>query len=292
MNKKTKDILFTIGLLVIPILHFCVFWLYVNFSSISMAFIDDNGKFTFGYFGMFFNEVQIPMSSITEAIINTLKYFALNMIVGIPFAYVAAYFIYKKILMYKFFRVVFFLPSIISSVILTSLYSSFIAPDGAIGLLLQRFGMERVPVFLADRQYATFAIMIYCLWTGPGTNLILFCGAMSRIPEEVLESASLDGVNVFQELWYFVLPLTITTAITVWTLTIAAIFMSSGPILLFTQGEFGTMTLDYWIYDKVASYNQNLHYASAVGLLFTLIGTPITLIARKFLNKMDGGVQY
>ena len=292
MTKRTHDVLFVIGLLIVPIVHFCLFWIYVNFSSISMSFINDAGEFTLEYFAMFFDELKIPQSVISEAILNTLKYFASGMIIGIPFAYVASYFIYKKILMYKYFRVVFFLPSIISSVILTALYSAFIAPDGVIGQMLLSFGMKKVPVFLADPEYATGAIMIYCLWTGPGTNLILFGGAMSRIPEEVMESASLDGVNAFQELWYFVIPLTISTLITVWTLSIAGIFMASGPILLFTQGEIGTMTLDYWIYDKVASYNQNFHYASAVGLLFTLVGTPITLISRKFLNKLDGDVQY
>lgn len=37
MTKRTHDVLFVIGLLIVPIVHFCLFWIYVNFSSISMG---------------------------------------------------------------------------------------------------------------------------------------------------------------------------------------------------------------------------------------------------------------
>ena len=292
-RKKVKDRMFVASLLIIPLLHFVIFWAYVNFSSIALAFQTSTGSFTLANFSLFFQELALPDSVVGSAIVNTLKYFALNLLGIIPLSMIFSFFLYKKILFYKYYRVVFFLPSIISAVILTSLYSYLIAPTGFFGKIWTALsGAEKTPIFLADSRYATNAILLYCLWTGFGVNLILFNGAMSRIPAEVIESAKLDGVGFFREFVYFVIPLIWSTISTVLTLAVVGIFTSSGPILLFTQGNFDTFTLGYWIYDKVASYNSNFQYASAVGLVFTVLGMPIALGARWFLNRFGNGVEY
>lgn len=293
LNKKWKDRIFIFTLIILPITHFFVFWLYVNLSSIMMAFQNMAGNFTLEWFSLFVDELTLPDSNISTAIVNTLKYFLVTNFINTPIGYIAAYFFYKKIFGYKAFRVIFFLPGLISGVIMTSLYSSLIAPDGAIGIILQKiFGMKEVPIFLADSRYATNAMLIYMIWVGIGGNLILFSSAMSRIPAEIIESGQIDGVNMVQEIWYFIIPLTMSTLVTVMTLAVAGLFMSSGPILLLTQGRYETYTLDYWIYEKVTGYSKNLNYASAVGLIFTMIGVPITLLSRKLLSKLDSGVQY
>ena len=293
LDRKWKDRIFVFTLIILPVTHFFVFWLYVNLSSIMMAFQDMAGNFTLEWFVLFKEELMLPDSNILTAILNTLKYFAVTNFINTPVGYVAAYFFYKKIVGYKAFRVIFFLPGIISGVILTALYSSFIAPSGLIGILLKEvFGVKEVPIFLADSLYATNAMLIYMVWVGIGGNLILFSSAMSRIPAEVIESGQLDGVNMMQEVWYFIIPLTMSTLVTIMTLAVAGMFLASGPVLLLTQGKYKTTTLDYWIYEKVSGYNKNLNYASAVGLIFTMVGMPITLLSRKLLSKLDSGVQY
>ena len=114
---------------------------------------------------------------------------------------------------------------------------------------------------------------------------------MARIPDEIVEAATLDGVGTFRELTQVVIPLIWSTICTLLVFTIVGIFTASGPILLFTQGEYDTYTISFWIFQQIErGYDPN--YPSAVGLFFTLIGTPIVLISKHYLEKIGSDVEY
>lgn len=222
-------------------------------------------------------------------------FFSTSLLVILPLTVFVAYFIYKKIPGYKFFRVVFFLPSIISSVVLTMLFANIVGVNGPVASLMQKIlGLERVPELLGQDEYALGTIVVYCIWTGFGTNLILLNGAMARIPAEVLEAARLDGAGRVRELFQIILPLTWPTLTTLITFTFIGIFTASGPILLFTGGAHKTTTISFWIFDKVYySASSNMQsYASAVGLFFTLIALPIVLFVRRVMNRLCDDIQY
>ena len=121
--------------------------------------------------------------------------------------------------------------------------------------------------------------------------MLIFSGAMSRIPTEVIESARLDGVGPFRELVSIILPLvwpTITTAI---VLQITGLFTASGPILLLVNGTHETTTISYWIYNKINGdgYGGGGMYnlVSAAGLCFTAVAIPIVLSVRKFMSRFE-----
>ncbi len=286
---------FILGMLALPILTFLVFWVYVNFSSILMAFKSPGIEgFTFINFANAFKEFTMPDSILPNALVNTLKFFAVTLLFTTPASLVCSYFLYKKVFMYKIFRVVFFLPSIINVVVMTCLfrYMAGVQPIGILSLLLQNlFGLENPPILFGDSDYAMNTIILYNVWTGFGINIILFSGAMARIPEDVIEYGKLEGIGFTRELTQVVLPMIWPTMSTVLILAIVGLFNSSGPILFFTKGAFNTYTISYWIFDQV--YHKNVYeYASAVGLIFTCIGLPITLIAKWALGKIGTDVEY
>ena len=109
-----------------------------------------------------------------------------------------------------------------------------------------------------------------------------------------MEYARLDGVGSGRELVQIIIPLIWPTLSTIITFAFVGIFTASGPILLFTKGQYGTYIISFWIYDLVQGVNKviNLEYASAVGLFFTLIGAPIVLIVRMLINKAVDAVEY
>ena len=295
ISKKTRDAVFVYGMLFLPLAVFFVFWVLVNFKSILMAFQTADGVFTLDNFKLFFTELKVSGSEIDIAIKNTFVYFAVGFFIKIPLTYLLSYFMYKKIFLYKYFRVIFFLPSIMPPIVMVSLFGYLVSPEGVIPLLYSAFKgipVENVPIFLGDSLYATKTIVVYTLWAGFGVNMLLFNSAMARIPMEVIESAHIDGVGFFREMVSFVVPLTWSTLSTVLMLAVAGIFQSQGPILLFTQGNFGTTTIGYWIYDKVTSYSSNYEYAAAVGLFFTLVGVPITLGSRWLMNRFNQGLEF
>ena len=295
-NRLRKN-LFIVGMLSIAIVHFLVFWLYVNLSSILMAFKNvtiEGTKWGFGNFKIMFDSFRNPTSELRGAFVNTMIYFAVNLFIKLPLTFICSYFLYKKIKGYKYYRFVFFLPSIISAVVLTSLLKYMVNPGGPLPRIYEMLWGREAPLFLADSDYALGVILFYTIWSGFGVNIILFQGAMSRIPPEIIEAGKIDGVGMTRELFQIVTPLVWPTISTVVVLAFVGIFSSSGEILLFTKGLYDTYTISYWIFELVQGIKGtvNLEYASTVGIFFSVIALPIVLLVKRGLEKITESVEY
>lgn len=284
MKNSQRIFLFT--MLIVPIVHWLIFWLYMNFNAILLAFQNSVGEFTLINFSNFFRELTVAGSQISIAVKNTLIYFLNSILVIMPLALFISYFFYRKIAGYRAFRIIFYMPGIISAVAMTSAYANFLLPTGPFGALCKMLNIENVPELLENSKYATWSIVFYCIWTGFGTNVLLFSGAMSRIPLEVIESARIDGCPTSVEIFKIILPLIWPTLSSVIIFACTGLFTASGPILLFTKGKYGTTTIGYWIFDMVYQY-QNYNIVSAAGLVFTLVGLPFILTVRKVVDKIS-----
>lgn len=283
-------VVFVVAILIIPIIHWLVFWLGVNINSILMAFQLPTGEWSIDTLKFVIREIVSNEANtdinLNTSIKNTLIYFTKDLLM-LPFHLIIAYFFYKKIPGYRAFQVIFYLPSIISGVAFSTMFSSFIASSGPIGILLKSCGVDPVPQLLANSDYATGTILFYTIWIGWGGNMLLLGGALARVPIEILESARLDGIKPWQELIYMILPLIWSTLSTLLILSMTSLFIADGPILLFTSGKFHTATIGYWIFDKVyyqgvGAYNS----VAAAGLVFTLVGAPIILFVKHLIEKV------
>lgn len=292
MIKKRKrktwgETLFIIGMLFIPVVHLLIFWLYKNIDSILLAFqmpaAGGGTKWGFENFGTLFKEFTLPDSNILGALKNTFIFFFADLLITFPLAILVAYFIYKRVPCYKSFRVIFYLPCIIAPTVTSTLFEYIIAGNGPVAQILATGGIE-MPALFKNSDYALKTILFYTIFFGLGGNLVLFSGALNQVDKSVLESANIDGANRFQELIYMIIPLMWPTLSTVLTFMFVGLFGASGPILLFTQGGYGTQTLSYWIFHQVY-YGSTYYYPAAVGLFFTLIGAPIALVMRWLLSK-------
>lgn len=292
-SKKRGQLIFLICMLALPVAQWLIFWLYVNIQSIALAFQDPHGAFTWGNFTLFWEELHATTGkTIGVAVLNTLIYFAVGILIQLPGALLISYFLYKKIWLNKAFRVIFYLPAIISGVVMVAAYRSLVDPGGPLEALVELCGGHLPPEgLLANSNTATLMIVLFVIWTGFGGNMLLFGGAMARVPIDVLEAARLEGCGPFRELVQIILPLIWPTICTVLIFTFTGIVNSSGPILLFTNGDYETTTINFWIFLKV--YGQQgsgaggeFGIVSATGLCFTLITVPIILIVRWALEKV------
>ena len=299
--RKGKNV-FCYTLISLAVFHFIVFYCLVNVNSILLAFKKYVGldeffnpvyEYTFDNFAMLFKEFSSANSELWGSLKNTLLFFSLTFVL-MPGCFFVAYFMSRKIWGYRVFRVVFFLPSIISSVVLVVLFKSFIAVGGPLQHMLGWFGdVSNYPDFLTNDKYAKWVIVVYCLWTGFGVNVILYQGAISRVPDTVVEAGKLDGVGIGREMFHIIIPMIWPTLSTTAILAMTGIFTASGPNMLFVDpsgDQFDTMTLSYWIFHSVQG--GSYEYPSAVGLFFTFIGLPIVFGTRKLLNKAYDDVEY
>ncbi len=285
-GKKRNKLIFVAVMLAVPIVHWLIFWLYVNLNSILMAFQLPTGEWSMDSLRVVLREIGAGDSTLRVAIKNTLLYFTKDLLM-LPFQLLIAYFLYRKICFYRGFQILFYLPAIVSGVAISNMFSNFIAPSGPLGELLKSWGVNPVPEFLADSDYATPTILFFTIWTGWGGQMLLLGGALARIPVEVLESARLDGISTPREIVSMVVPLVWSTMSTILILNMTGLFAASGPILLFTKGLYETSTIGYWIFDKVAfvgvsAYNE----VAAAGLVFTAIGVPVIMFFKWLIEKV------
>ena len=292
-SKKTKigagkERFFIIVMLLVPISNFLLFWVYTSFDTILLAFqkwdvAQGKDVFSMQNFQMLYNELKFADSTLFVSLKNTLIFFASNVCIILPISFLLCYFLYKRIAGYRIYRFVFYLPSIVTSTVYVVVFKQLLMPDGTIGVIAKWLTGEIVP-FLSDSKYALNTILFYSIFTGLGGNLIYFSGAMSNIDSEIVEAAKIDGAGMGTEMFRIVIPLIWPTLSTVMLFTFVGMFGSSGPILLFTQGEYKTSTFAYWMYDLIY-FSSNYYYAAAIGVSITAIAAPMAILLKKFLVK-------
>ena len=303
-RKNTRqENLFIVYCLIIPIISFLVFYVYVNFNSFLMAFqYPKNGQLTWSLNNFTWVWERITKGSTSEvdnlqvAFKNTFLTFGVQM--GLFFVgLIVSYVIYKQILGYRAFRVLFYLPSIISSVVTSFFYVELMNSEGLSAFLTNLFNLDyNLKSPLSDSSFSNTMILLNVVWLGIPSNLILWGGAFSRIPTAVLESARIDGCGWVRELFQIIIPIIWPTFVMLITTNLAGIFGASGAVFLLTGGKFGTQTVSNWLYMKVQSASSdmdlNLYRASALGLVLTLISCAIALLSRFFLNRYVEEVEF
>ena len=172
--------IFVIVMLAYSVLHFLVMWVGVNFNSILLSFKQFNrngtyswlsGSHLFDNFTMIFDNIGKNVDNYQSMLFSSLAFFVVSCFVTLPIALFFSYFIFKKILANGFFKVIFFLPSIIPLIILTTIYSITVGNNGPVGQLLNLMGIASENLFLTHTS-ASWMIWIFCVWAGIGSTTV------------------------------------------------------------------------------------------------------------------------
>lgn len=295
-KRKALDALFYLSFMIIPLITFLVFYVYVNVDSFIMAFQKpEDGKLTFAgieNFKWVFEKIKygstIEQDNIRLAFVNTFKTFGVQLVM-FPVGLFVSYFIYKKILGYKAFRVIFYLPTIISGVVVSFFYLKFMQNGFMPKLLTKLYHLDYKLINpLIDSSFANKMVLLHFIWLSFPGQLIIWGGTFSRIPESIIESAKLDGVSWVREMFGIILPLVWPTFVLMVTLQISGVFGSSGAVFLLTQGQKGTQTVSNWMYMQIYYSNdpqasESLYRVAAMGMMLTFISCMIAILVRKFL---------
>lgn len=300
-KEKFWNAVFIYGILFYPVLHFCVFSIGMNINMIVQSFQDYP---TTNFYGLenYKNIIltlagKRPQSGViyTKAIWNSLSILPLTLVINMPISLVFAYAIYKRYFGHKFFRVILFIPTVTSAVVLCLVFNMAVRRDvGFIPVLLEKVGLGSIipeSGFMGTDETAWTMILIFSVWTGISTNLIYFCSAMGRLPQEVFESAQLDGASDFRQFYSVAIPLVWSTITTISITGISGIFSWYLPSLLLTNGKYGTSTIGLIVIVNSQSRN-SLGVISAFGVIIAVIGTIVTLLGKKLFGSVFSEVEY
>ena len=285
VKKRSKTsragVIFAITFLAFPVLQFVVFYLGVNVKSWISAFQLETGGTDFDWsfinFELFFIDLKSPRSEMLTIIKNTFITFGVYDFISLPLCVFFSYVLFKKLPGCAFFRVVFYLPSLISIVALTLVFYYCVDIKGPLGALVSAFGGKYSSPF----EYPSTAfsgVMAYCVWSGFGYSIVLLSGSISRLPVDIFESAKIEGCGLGREFFFIVVPLLAPTVSTLFILNFAAAFTMWTPVQLLTGGNKDTATIGFYIFRQ--TQNENYNYPAAIGLLVSAVVVPVVLILR------------
>ena len=303
--EKSKKVFYW-GMMALPLLQFALFYFYVNFSSVLMSvqeYLPNKGEL--GYtvrFAGFENFITAWETIVNSAwrIKNSLILYFFQLVVVTPLALLFSYYIAKKYLLSGVFRVMLYLPTIISPIVFATLYR-YICTD----VWMNLFGDWKYPNGLlapnTDVSVIFATVLFYNLWLAYGQNVMIYTSTMSGINQSIIESAQLDGVGFFQELWYIYLPQVWPTFTTFVVLQMSGIFTNQmGLFDMFggAQPKEGVDTFGFYFYrsslrSSLVGDEGLLSYPelSALGLMFTFVLIPLTLGTRKLMEKFGPSVE-
>ena len=223
------------------------------------------------------------------ALKNNLLVMLASVLLQIPIGLLVAVLLNGKFKGSRFFRSVFFIPMILSTVVVGLLWSTFLnSQAGIVNALLMKFGLglNQTPDWLGDPNLVIFTLCGVIVWQFVGLYMIIFLAALQGIPTELLEAAEMDGATAFRKLWRIQLPLVWPTVIAAVVLCISGSMRSFDLIFVMTQGgpANASEVMATYMYNKTFAVSQ-YGYGSAVSLVISLISFGLILISRSGLGR-------
>ena len=274
-------------LLVSPyIVHFLLFVAFPVVFSIVLTFHKWNIISPMEYTGLnnyvrLFND-----KTFIKSMGNTLIFLVIHIPLQIIVALFLAEILNQKLKLRGVFRGAFFLPVIVSGVVVTILWQQLYGFDtGLFNRLLTGVGLNKVG-WLTDPGIAMVSIAVMATWKNVGLYIILFLVGLQTVPTQYYEAADLEGANHWQKFFKITLPMINPTIFMVVILsTIGGFSLFIEPYIMTGGGPLNsTVSAVLYIY-KQGFFYYHMGYAATLGLFFALIILAVVVIQKKFIEK-------
>ena len=303
---ERRDFLFVYLLVLFPVVQFLIFWFYVNASSIALAFQDNMGAFTFTNFEMVFQgfvDKDMLGVNLGKSLLRSFILWIVGEGLVFPISLITTYVLTKKIAGHYVFRVIYYIPGLMGSIIWTLLIKEMVSYSGPITKLLVSLGTELPSGALKngllrheDTAFITL-LTVRSIMGIVGNNAVL-TGAYTHVPDELFESAELDGAGFFTQLFQIAIPCIWSTICTLLTFALCSIFTCDYNVWLFTDGTGGyeTSTIGFQLFNltyrlSTGTGSTGYGYPAALGVTLTLMTLPIVLVGKNLLEKASENVE-
>jgi len=186
----------------------------------------------------------------------------------------------------QFFRVVYFFPIVISATAIGLMFSLFYAYDGGmLNQIVTAMGGEKI-LWLSDERAFTM-VSIPVLWQYVGFYFVIILTGLAGVPEDVYESAEMDGATGLKKTWYITLPLISDVLVTCTTLAITgAIKVFDLPSVIAKNGAPKGLThfLGTYMYQKTF-IAQDVDYGSAISIIIVVLGVVLSRTVGRLLSR-------
>jgi len=221
-----------------------------------------------------------------KSIFNTLKFLAVHIPLQIVIALALAEVLNQKIRMRGFFRAAFFMPVVVSGVVVTMMWQQLLGYEyGVINRQLISLGLGKVG-WLEDPDVAMISIALMATWKNVGLYVILFLVGLQTVPKQYYEAADLEGASHWQKFTRITVPMINPTIFMVVVLsTLGGFSLFIEPYIMTGGGPLNsTLSAVLYIYKEAFEY-YHMGYAATLGLFYALMVVLVIIIQKKFIEK-------
>ena len=303
-TAKVRNAIFFWSFATIPLIMLVFNWVFINFNSILLAFKSyeegtmsqpkwvgfQNLKDVLGAYGgnsVMMNKTELVSgATMVRAMKNSILVYLVAVVVTAVIPIIFSYYMFKKMWGSSFFKVIVFMPSIVSSICTVTIFKYIVNR-----VIFSLFNME---ISLLDNDNTAFGtIMFYSLWLSFGGGMLTQIGAMNATDQSTIDAGQIDGVGFFGELWHIVLPKSYGVISIGFYTGFASLFTNQLSLYAF-KGDSARgriMTLGYYYYVEVQKATDAHNFAkypfwAAWGLISSAITIPMTFLLRYLVMRI------
>lgn len=288
--KKNREIY----IMLIPVVLYYVVFRYAPMFGNMIAF--QNYKVTKGILGSdwvgfkhfiaFFNDIfflRVLKNTLTISVSSLLFSFPMPIIFALLLNEV------KNLKFKKCVQTITYMPHFISTVIISSMILTYVAPNGVINAVIQALGFDKVP-FMTDPKYFVGVYVISNIWQNLGWSSIIYISALSGINTELYEAAAVDGANRWKQTIHITIPGILPTISIMLIMQIGSL-LSVGYekiLLLYNPAIYESAdVISTYVYRK-GILGAEYSFSAAVGMFNSIVNFILLVFANWFSKKFQG----
>ena len=184
----------------------------------------------------------------------------------------------------NFFRVIFYIPNILSVVVIAGIFSAIYKPDnGMLNSIFSLFAGRDVMVLWKDQPMVIVSVIIAMVWQAIGYYMVMYMASMSAVPVDLYESASLDGAGRLNQFFEITLPLIWTNIRTTLTFFIIS---TINMAFLFVKAMVAKGMADVGLSFMYAQKDEGLYgYAMAAGVIIFLFSFTLSAVVNHVTKR-------
>lgn len=245
-----------------------------SIASVYYSLTDWDGLGAAKFIGLQNYQRMVGDSEFQQALLHNIIWTVIFLTVPIAMALLGAFLLSQITRFQMFFRVIYFIPYMVASVVNASIWQDLLNPDRGIGGALAKIGIPFLKdiYFFGDQHYALGAVAFVDNWHFWGFLVVLFLAAMQAVDTSLYEAARIDGANRWQQFYNVTLPGIRPTLVFMLLMILIWSLVVFDYIFIITQGGPGgaTEVVSTLLYKNAFSRN-DAGYAAAMGLSMTFI---------------------
>lgn len=280
--KKYVPYLFLLPAAVVLLVFFFIPFL----QTFALSFQDYSSNiYNPAYVGLY-NYIKLFQSPIFyQVLLNTFIYLFLAVPVLAIIPLFLAILINNKIKGITLYKILIYLPVIVSIVVAAIAFKWLYAQQGILNFAIERMGFPAIG-WLTDTRFSLISVIIVTIWKGIGYYMMIYLAALMSVPKELYEACDIDGANALRKHLTVTIPHIMPTIALVSTISAISAMKVFAEIYVMTKGGplNSSKTIVYYIYER-AFENLDLGYASAMAVVLLIIVMAFSLINIIFFEK-------